>query len=600
MNCTGGDGGSTRRQVCPSDQFVVEGDSTSLAYRSIWIAVACVAIAFWILAFGFGARGSPAALFSHFYGDGQHQRLAGNGKCGREYIANRDHAGGDLGTFSAAGDWLLGGLLAADTFNDGKSCLSRREAVLYRKALPWKPSSYLVKSLRRYEARHRHCAPYTESYNKTLSLLQNLTEMSAQTPECKYVVWTPRDGLGNRMLSLVSAFLYTLLTGRVLLIDSSKDMADLFCEPIPGSTWLLPPDFPLGRFHTFDRNHPQSYGMLTKNKSAVPGGRIPGVVYLYLAHNYDDDDKAFFCECAGEGSLSLQKIPWMVMKSNQYFVPALFLNPAFEGELRRLFPEKEAVFHHLARYLFHPTNAVWGLITRYYWAYLAKADEQIGIQIRVFNKKTSPFEVVLNQIVNCTLSKKLLPEVMKKHNEKNYNLRGKLAAAAGSVEGGDRKRRPLKAVLLTSLSSGYLEKIKDMYWEHPAAAGGGGEVDVSVHQPSHEEWQQTERGQHDMKALAEMYLLSLSDALVTSGWSTFGYVAQAMGGLRPWILLTPPGKGREPEPACVRALSPEPCFHYPPNFQQCGQGKDKRTWVAPNYVKLCEDTLTGLKLVQPS
>lgn len=58
---------------------------------------------------------------------------------------------------------------------------------------------------------------------------------------------------------------------------------------------------------------------------------------------------------------------------------------------------------------------------------------------------------------------------------------------------------------------------------------------VGIYQPSQEGYQQTENPQHNQKAWAEMYLLSLSDILVTSSWSTFGYVAQGLGGLKPWI-----------------------------------------------------------------
>jgi hypothetical protein len=32
--------------------------------------------------------------------------------------------------------------------------------------------------------------------------------------ECRYVLWLPIQGLGNRMLGLVSTFLYALLTGQ--------------------------------------------------------------------------------------------------------------------------------------------------------------------------------------------------------------------------------------------------------------------------------------------------------------------------------------------------------------------------------------------------
>ena len=58
-----------------------------------------------------------------------------------------------------------------------------------------------------------------------------------------------------------------------------------------------------------------------------------------------------------------------------YFVPSLILIPAFQDELDRLFPDKDTVFHHLARYLFHPINDVWYSVTRCFWSYLAKAEK---------------------------------------------------------------------------------------------------------------------------------------------------------------------------------------------------------------------------------
>ena len=63
--------------------------------------------------------------------------------------------------------------------------------------------------------------------------------------KCKYFVWISYNGLGNRVLTLTFAFLYALLTNRVLLVDQGMDMADLFYEPFPEKSWLLPVDFPL-------------------------------------------------------------------------------------------------------------------------------------------------------------------------------------------------------------------------------------------------------------------------------------------------------------------------------------------------------------------
>ncbi|KAK7411429.1 hypothetical protein VNO78_02862 [Psophocarpus tetragonolobus] len=463
-------------------------------------------------------------------------------------------------------DKLLGGLIA-DGF-DERSCLSRYHSVTYGKGLSGNPSSYLISRLRKYEALHKECGPYTESYNKTVKDLRS--GHLNDSPACKYVVWISYSGLGNRILTLASAFLYALLTDRVLLVDPGVDMVDLFCEPFPHVSWFLPPDFPLNnQFSNFDQKSDQCYGKMLKNKS-TKNSMVPSFLYLHLGHDYDDQDKLFFCD---EDQTFLQKVPWLVMRTDNYFVPSLFLMPSFEQQLIDLFPNKETVFHFLGRYLFHPTNKVWGLVSRYYQAYLAKVDERVGIQIRVFDTGTGPFQHVLDQILACTLKENLLPDV---------NQKGNVVTS---------KKPKSKAVLMTSLSSGYFEKVRDMYWEHPTVTG---EV-VGIYQPSHEGYQQTEKKMHNQKAWAEMYLLSLTDVLVTSSWSTFGYVAQGLGGLKPWILYKPEN-GTAPDPPCQRAMSMEPCFHAPP-FYDCKAKRGTDTGAFVPYVRHCEDMSWGLKLV---
>lgn len=462
---------------------------------------------------------------------------------------------------------LLDGLLAPG-FDEG-SCLSRYQSSLYRKASSRRPSSYLLSRLRSYEDLHKRCGPHTKSYNSTVEQLKS--SHGASSTECKYVVWIAFSGLGNRILTLASAFLYALLTNRVLLVDPGKDMADLFCEPFPEKSWLLPIDFPLkDQLNTFDQETPHSYGNMLKNNILDTSTEsLPSYLYLHLAHDYDDHDKLFFCD---QDQTFLSRVPLLIMKTDNYFVPSLFLIPSFEHELSTLFPQKETVFHHLGRYLFHPSNHVWGLITRYYQAYLSKADERIGIQIRVFEEGTP--QHVMDQISACTLKEKLLPEV---------DLERSIVASSG--------KQNLKAVLMTSLTSGYSENLRNMYWEHPTVTG---EV-VGVFQPSHEEFQQTEKHLHNRKAWAEMYLLSLTDVLVTSAWSTFGYVAQGLGGLKPWILYKPENQ-TAPDPACRQVMSMEPCFHAPP-FYDCKAKTGVDTGALVPHVRHCEDMSWGLKLV---
>ncbi|XP_028762070.1 galactoside 2-alpha-L-fucosyltransferase-like [Neltuma alba] len=470
-------------------------------------------------------------------------------------------------------DKFLGGLLPPG-FNEG-SCVSRYQSWLYhKKPSPHKPSAYLLSRLRAYEDLHKRCGPYTKSYNKTIKQLRSRNIVSsAESSECKYVVWVSFSGLGNRILTVASAFLYAILTNRVLLIDPGKDMPDLFCEPFPETSWLLPTNFPLKRrFDKFNQKTPNSYGnMLKRNKLNASSELFPSYLYLHLVHDYDDHDRLIFCD---QHQTPMNRVPWLIMKSDNYFVPSLFLSPSFDQELSRLFPDKATVFHHLSRYLFHPSNQVWGLITRYYWTYLAKADETIGIQIRVFESSSGPYQHVMDQILACTLKQNLLPEVDQQESSVDPSVKPKS-----------------KAVLMTSLSAGYFENLRNMYWEHPTVTGDL----IGIYQPSHEEYQQTEKQSHDRKAWAEMYLLSLTDVLITSAWSTFGYVAQGLGGLKPLILFKPENR-TVPDPPCGRVISMEPCFHAPPNYDcKAKTGADPGNLVP--HVRHCEDMSWGLKLV---
>ncbi|XP_072978977.1 galactoside 2-alpha-L-fucosyltransferase-like isoform X2 [Typha angustifolia] len=469
-------------------------------------------------------------------------------------------------------DKFLGGLLAAG-FGEA-SCLSRYQSVFYRKETAYLPSSRLLEKLRNHEALQRKCGPNTEFYKKAVGQLKS--GQGIENTDCKYVVWISYSGLGNRMLSVASAFLYALLTNRVLLIDRGADMADLFCEPFPETSWLLPLDFPVAEFKNFNITTSASYGNMLKDKVISNNvehslmGSLPAFSYLHLSHDYGDYDKLFFCE---DDQHVLEKIPWLFLRSDNYFVPSLFLIPTYEEQLSQLFPEKDTVFHHLGRYLFHPTNAVWGLITRYYHSYLAKADKSVGIQVRVFDTGSGPFEHVLDQILSCSLKEKLLPDIASQEH---------VVSRTNIVS---------KSVLMTSLNSGYYEKIRNMYWEHPTA---NGEI-ISIYQPSYEGYQQTEKQMHNMKAWAEIYLLSLTDVLVTSAWSTFGYVAQGLGGLKPWIMFKPENL-TAPDPPCRQAMSTEPCFHAPP-FYDCKAKKGVDTGALVPHVRHCEDMSWGLKLV---
>ncbi|OEL15654.1 Galactoside 2-alpha-L-fucosyltransferase [Dichanthelium oligosanthes] len=98
----------------------------------------------------------------------------------------------------------------------------------------------------------------------------------------------------------------------------SRDYLDnLFCEPFPGSTWILPQrDFPVRRKLTIDTA--QSLGNTLSRGEALGGAPW---LYLHLVHNYHVEDRRFFCD---DVQAELRRVPWFVFHADNYFVPGLF------------------------------------------------------------------------------------------------------------------------------------------------------------------------------------------------------------------------------------------------------------------------------------
>ncbi|CAM0958753.1 unnamed protein product [Alopecurus aequalis] len=475
-------------------------------------------------------------------------------------------------------DPLLGGLLPPDL--DDRSCLSRYRALLYRRPSPHNPSSHLVSRLRRYESLHRLCGPGTPAYSRAVAQLRESMDVSSNNTSsdtadrCRYIVWTPVEGLGNRILSTASAFLYALLTDRVFLVHHpADDLDDIFCEPFPGnSTWVLPEkDFPIRNIKWLNVRTPESLGNALGRGE---GSRDPPApwLYLHLQTDYRPDDRRFFCD---DGQEAVRGVGWLVLRSDNYFVPGLFLVPRFEGELARLFPRHDTVFHHLGRYLFHPSNTVWAMVTRYHSSYLAPAEERVGVQVRDFSDVPLSADDHYSQIISCAGRESILPAVDN----------------ATTLPSSDHHPKR-KAVLVVSLHGGYYDRLSSLYYEHDAAGGGT----VSVFQPTHLGVQHTEQWQHNQKAFAEMVLLSFSDVVITSARSTFGYVSQGLAGLRPWVLMMPVG-GKVPDPPCRLSPTIEPCFLKAPHYD-CRTRARRDSGKVVRHVRQCVDISYGVQLVE--
>jgi xyloglucan fucosyltransferase len=501
------------------------------------------------------------------------------------FLAGRENAairkltanGGATTTTARAADELLGGLLPPGM--DRRACRSRYESSQYYRHFPYKPSAYLLQKLRAYEVRHKRCGPGTPLYAKAAGRLRSSGSNRTMTTDdggCRYMVWLPFDGLGNRMLSMLSGFLYALLTDRVLLVALPEDSSDLFCEPFPDATWRVPPDFPVSNLFRLGPHPDQAYTKLLYKKAIVLNSTTPPPPYVFLSIGYDRRimDKLFFC---GEHQVALANVTWILQYSDLYYAPSLYAVPAFRAELRRMFPAAlESVGHLLGRYLFHPTNPVWGLVTRFYHSYLSHARRRIGIQVRMFRFVSIPADDMYNQILACSRQEHhMLPEIV------------------NDTAAGDLRNNGSTAIFVASLYADYYERLKSRYYEHATSSAGGVGPVAAVFQATHEERQGTGRLAHNRKALAEVYLLAFSDDLITTAISTFGYVSSCLAGVRPATLL--PAFGHKvPATPCVRVTSMEPCNLTPPRVE-CATAGEKDEDVA-RHVRVCEDRDQSVKL----
>ncbi|CAM0948252.1 unnamed protein product [Alopecurus aequalis] len=484
---------------------------------------------------------------------------------------------GRAGESVTARDRLLGGLLSPDF--DDPSCLSRYRASLYRRPSLHNLSSHLVSRLRRYESLHRLCGPGTPAYSRAIAHLRESMDASSNSTssdECRYIVWTPEEGLGNRIISTVSTFLYALLTDRVLLVHHPRDdLNDVFCEPFPASftTWVLPEKhFPIRNIQRFNVRTPESLGN-TLGRGEASRDPPPPWLYIHLqTTNYTANDRRFFCD---DGQDAARGVGWLVLRSNNYFAPGLFLVPRFQRELARLFPRRDTVFHHLGRYLFHPSNTVWAMVMRYHSSYLAPAEEQVGVQVRDFWFVPVSTDDRYSQVISCAHRGSILPAV-----DNN----------ATALPSSDHQKR--KAVLVVSLRGEYYEKLNSLYYEHGAVGGAA----VSVFQPTHLAVQHTEERRHNQKAFAEVVLLSFSDVLITSAQSTFGYVSHGLAGLRPWVLMMPVRR-KVPDPPCRLSPTIEPCFIEAPHYN-CRTRARGDSGRAVRHVRQCQDAPHGVQLVE--
>lgn len=508
------------------------------------------------------------------------------------------------------------------------SCWSRSEQHVSH---GWRESS-LAHAVRQQAALQRTCASPGRSWTAEE---EAGGEGEGDMEACRYVMPVCEQGLGNRLLTLVSAFLYAMLTGRTLVIGD-VNLHDLLCEPFSGSSWLLPDNIALSikeesthAPRAWELVQQESKGLRKKpvNVDLLKNGSKLRMTTAYLRWDAEVADHNFFCELE---QIAISNAKWLVIESDQYFLPGLFLIPSFQQRLEELFPNRDP-FSQLSSVLLHPSNVVWERVTRLENTYFRNAARRVGIQVRTF--ADSSVDGTANpRILECVVNvSKVLPqplpsaalekllhsakasnewpneskeaivdmELREMEDESISNITKSELKALHTVLENDVATAPVTAVLVTSLHSGHWEYLREKYVDGLSQDGTLVELVSLSH--SQEEVHQLVQ---DRQAFTEMWLLSRSDELITSDFSTFGYISAGLGRLRPWLLNNRMGgvmldnytdNGRA---VCYRALSFEPCFHFFPQKNVCSSGNRSEPFgKSLTYLNPCRDFPQGVRLV---
>lgn len=398
----------------------------------------------------------------------------------------------------------------------------------------------------------------------------NLSTQSTRAQvHCKYLVWSCTFGLGNQLMSLVSAFLLSILSQRVLLLDNPT-WDQLFSEPFEGSSWLAPRELSFEGVETPTVAEFQTSGC---DESLRAGSTVDERCHtdvlsiVFSLASRVEDHKLLVCPSS---ILALRNITFFNMRnSNQHFALGFYLNPALRPLLDLLFPQRN-VFHALSRSLLLPSDAVWGQIQSHGQQVL-NASRRIGVQLR---ESKGDYRHYFDDAVPSCIERI-----------------SKLCLIEAEVDEPTAPPAEFVSVYVSSLVGGHFTKLQERI---PHLEAETRQRFVLLSQPA--DGEQIDDIAHQQKALVDIWILSLSDVLLTTHMSTFGYTAHALAGITPHHLK------HWPDNPCQLSLSNDPCYHFAPKHVSCPSDgfvlQDPRQEVT--YIKECPDIAeTGLQLQEP-
>ncbi|KAH7439686.1 hypothetical protein KP509_04G072300 [Ceratopteris richardii] len=481
------------------------------------------------------------------------------------------------------------------------SCRSKHEHPCYWKNLPLTGLSFIT-SLEAYEVYHARC---TSSVNLT-----DLAITGDAPKGCRYLVWKSKDGMANQLLSLVSAYVYSLLTNRVMLIATDSHIEKYLCNPFPFSSWLIPPSFPEPQLRTGAMRvaeYVEEVAAKKLNNSYDSSNITIKHLQVYIICCDKRHDHPFFCPAAQR---HIADINWIFYQSHEYTVPGFYLIPEFRRKLHKWFPTHDA-FTHVARYLLHPQDHIWDQITKFYGLHMDGVAQLLGIQVRAWKGNYEPS--ISKQIERCIIEQMLIvkPLEVATYEKLDDATEGSMQVSSRKEQGREtsnstegptaapQKEKIDITVFVASLLSEYRDNLTSLYMKNDST---NNILRVHVVSASTEKKQRTGNARHDIAAITDIWMLSFMHDLVVTPYSTFGSVASGLAGIMP-LLLDNYGQDKVEEAACTRNNVAGPCFLVYPRKQTCkldppGFDIQDPATIVPE-VKFCKNDGGGLGVTSP-
>ncbi|GJP66600.1 hypothetical protein CLOP_g23515 [Closterium sp. NIES-67] len=469
------------------------------------------------------------------------------------------------------------------------TCWSRLEAKMYWTAVKTKTAPSFVEALVAYRKMHARCINGVRDWDAFFRNKDNGQHPNVDLDGCKYLFWMAPGyaGLGNNLMSLVSAMTYSLLTGRAIIIAPGTDIASFLCNPFDESNWAIPA-----------RDYKHVYLMFQKQPRVAEFARMAAngtqwskkAAFADLRFSYGEEDWKFFC--AGVQA-AIAEARFVAFYTDEYTVPGFYMLPTLQATLEEWFPDGR-VFLHVARAVLHPANYMWQRITRAFHAHLKHHNRRVGMQVRTFYRRdtdTNP------RILECAVNVSgYLPRLFS-----NTQWDALSANPDSRMQAILRNPFPRSvAVLLTSLSQHHMDYLHEAFATHETVDG----TVVALHSEGHEGLESAKQRQHE-KAFLEMWLLSFSDELLVSDMSSFGYIASGLSGINPYSLNIGFRTAENlnwytnRRPVCARSSS-EPCFLSPPEFLKCDDSDVKKElFEQTSKIRKCLNINRGIEVDIP-